>query len=88
MNKSIPMMAASMFTLSVFSGTVLTESSDTNIPVTQYDYSDHLDVAKVISTTPVPDNCEVSPMTMKYEDSKGQLHILKYEVLGNGCDNS
>lgn len=57
------------------------------IPVEQYSYSQHLDIAKVISMDEVPNVCEVVPAHMTYEDSKGQKHILEYRVMGNGCSN-
>lgn len=51
-----------------------------------YSYSQHLDIAKVISMSPIPDNeCGVVPATMKYEDSKGVTHVMSYQVVGNGC---
>ncbi|WP_080925924.1 DUF2790 domain-containing protein [Pseudomonas chlororaphis] len=55
--------------------------------VEEYSYSSHLDIAKVISTSEVPNVCEVVPARMEYEDSQGQRHILQYRVMGNGCSN-
>jgi len=57
------------------------------IPVEQYSYSQHLDIARVISMSEVPIVCEVVPARMTYEDSQGQKHILEYRVMGNGCSN-
>lgn len=57
------------------------------IPVEQYSYSQHLDIARVISMSEVPNVCEVVPARMTYEDSKGQKHVLEYRVMGNGCSN-
>ncbi|MFP5429049.1 MAG: DUF2790 domain-containing protein [Gammaproteobacteria bacterium] len=57
------------------------------IPVEQYSYSQHLDIARVLSMSEVPNVCEVVPARMTYEDSKGQKHILEYRVMGNGCSN-
>jgi len=57
------------------------------IPVEQYSYSQHLDIARVISMSEVPNVCEVVPARMTYEDSNGQKHILEYRVMGNGCSN-
>ena len=57
------------------------------IPVEQYSYSQHLDIARVISMSEVPNVCEVVPARMTYEDAKGQKHILEYRVMGNGCSN-
>ncbi|HDS1734880.1 DUF2790 domain-containing protein [Pseudomonas sp. BP8] len=57
------------------------------IPVEQYTYSQHLDIARVLSMSEVPNICEVVPARMTYEDSQGQKHILEYRVMGNGCSN-
>jgi hypothetical protein len=46
-----------------------------------------LDIAKVISMSEVPNVCEVVPAKMEYDDSKGQRHILRYSVMGNGCSS-
>ncbi|MCO8314092.1 DUF2790 domain-containing protein [Pseudomonas mandelii] len=56
-------------------------------PVEEYTYSTHLDIAKVISMSEIPNVCEVVPAKMEYDDSKGQRHILRYSVMGNGCSN-
>jgi hypothetical protein len=55
--------------------------------IEEYTYSTHLDIAKVVSMSEVPNVCEVVPMTMEYDDSKGQRHILRYSIMGNGCTN-
>lgn len=52
-----------------------------------YTYSTHLDIAKVVSMSEVPNVCEVVPARMEYEDSQGQRHILNYRIMGNGCSN-
>lgn len=47
------------------------------IPVEQYSYSQHLDIARVISMSEVPNVCEVVPARMTYEDSQeiGRAHV-------------
>lgn len=55
--------------------------------IEEYTYSTHLDIAKVISMSEVPDVCGVVPMKMEYDDSNGQRHILRYSIMGNGCSN-
>jgi hypothetical protein len=35
----------------------------------------------------VPKVCEVVPVKMEYDDSKGQRHILRYNMRGNGCSS-
>lgn len=57
-------------------------------PVEQYSYSQHLDIARVISMSAVPDVCQVVPARMTYEDSQGKQHVLEYRVMGNGCSNN
>lgn len=61
--------------------------ADEPIPVEQYSYAQHLDIARVISISEVAHVCAVVPVLMTYEDSKGQKHILEYRVMGNGCSN-
>ena len=65
-----------------------TELAGHNAPIVEdYTYNTHLDVAKVVSMSTVPQVCEVVPVQMEYEDSQGQRHILNYHVMGNGCSN-
>lgn len=65
-----------------------TELAGQNAPIVEdYTYSTHLDVAKVVSMSSIPEVCEVVPAKMEYEDSQGQRHILNYHVMGNGCSN-
>ena len=53
--------------------------------VEQYTYGTHLDIAKVVSQSEVPDVCGVVPVQMTYEDHQGQQHTMEYQVIGNGC---
>lgn len=53
--------------------------------VEQYTYGMNLDVAHVVSTTDVSNQCGVVPAQMTYEDSKGERHTIEYQVWGNGC---
>lgn len=53
-------------------------------PVERYNYSQHLDIARVISVSEVPDVRELVPARMIYEDSKGQRHTLEYTAMGKG----
>ncbi len=50
--------------------------------VTEYAYGMKLDVAKVVSVVKPQPACNVVPTAMNYEDSKGQLNTLKYNVMG------
>jgi hypothetical protein len=63
------------------------EIASQQTPIEEYTYSSHLDIAKVVSMSEVPNVCEVVPARMEYEDSKGQRHIMQYSVMGNGCAN-
>ncbi|MGY2292122.1 DUF2790 domain-containing protein [Pseudomonas sp. SDO528_S397] len=78
---------------SVFATAAMADEASTEVanskPVVaeEYTYGATLDVAKVLSMSNVPDVCEVVPVQMEYEDSQGQRHILKYQVMGNGCSN-
>ncbi|WP_338478251.1 DUF2790 domain-containing protein [Pseudomonas trivialis] len=65
-----------------------TELAGRDAPIVEdYSYSTHLDVAKVVHMSNVPDVCRVVPVQMEYDDSQGQRHILKYHVMGGGCSN-
>lgn len=55
--------------------------------VVAYRYGMDLDVAQVISITPVADVCGPAPVEMTYLDSKGVTHILQYSEFGTGCSN-
>ncbi|MDD1012839.1 DUF2790 domain-containing protein [Pseudomonas rubra] len=55
--------------------------------VEQYDYSNNLDIAKVIRLSTIPNVCEVVPATMTYEDHQGQRHTIEYRAMGDGCSN-
>ena len=56
--------------------------------VETYTYDMHPDIARVISISPTPNVCKVVPVRMTYEDSHGQQHVMRYQVLANGCGNS
>ncbi|MFC3942957.1 DUF2790 domain-containing protein [Pseudomonas gingeri NCPPB 3146 = LMG 5327] len=45
-----------------------------------------LDVAKVISTTDLSDQCGVIPARLDYLDHQGREHVLDYQVQGH-CSN-
>ena len=52
-----------------------------------YRYGMQLDIAHVLSITPVADVCGVVPVEMTYLDSHGGKHILQYSEFGSGCSN-
>jgi len=54
--------------------------------VEHYDYSQQLDVHKVLSISNVAERvCGPVPATMVYQDSQGKVHQLEYTVMGEGC---
>jgi len=58
------------------------------VTVEPYRYAQRLDIARVVAVTPVPDVCNVVPMQLTYDDSKGDRHIMEYRIMGNGCSNN
>ncbi|CAI8867749.1 DUF2790 domain-containing protein [Pseudomonas sp. IT-P12] len=47
----------------------------------------HLDVAKVLSSTDISQQCGVIPAKLDYLDSLSREHVLDYQVDGSGCTN-
>lgn len=58
-----------------------------HVSVEPYSYSQHLDIAHVVSRTQTPSVCEVVPVQLTYDDSTGARHTMEYLVIGNGCTN-
>ncbi|MGV8919927.1 MAG: DUF2790 domain-containing protein [Pseudomonas sp.] len=83
MKAALLLVAISGICTSAMAATVL--DSPTRVPVEQYAYSTHLDIAKVVWMSTIPRSCEVVPARIDYIDSKGQEHLLEYQVMGNGC---
>ncbi|KGU83239.1 DUF2790 domain-containing protein [Pseudomonas mediterranea] len=63
------------------------DTQTAHIAVEPYRYSQHLDIAHVVSITQIPDVCDVVPVQMTYDDSKGDRHTMEYHVIGTGCTN-
>ncbi|WP_347901551.1 DUF2790 domain-containing protein [Pseudomonas purpurea] len=85
--KALLVLALSSLCATAMANEVPTDVASKAVPVEEYTYSTHLDIAKVISMSEVPNVCEVVPARMEYEDSTGQRHILRYSIMGNGCSN-
>ncbi|APC17978.1 hypothetical protein BLL42_20400 [Pseudomonas frederiksbergensis] len=85
--KALWVLALSSLCVTAMADEIPTDVANNTVPVEEYTYSTHLDIAKVISMSEVPSVCEVVPARMEYEDSNGQRHILRYSVMGNGCSN-
>ncbi|MBC3271901.1 MULTISPECIES: DUF2790 domain-containing protein [unclassified Pseudomonas] len=86
------MKALLVLALSSLCATAMAEEAQTDVAqqqpvIEQYTYSTHLDIAKVVSMSEVPNVCEVVPAKMVYDDHNGQRHILRYSIMGNGCTN-
>ncbi|WP_462402871.1 DUF2790 domain-containing protein [Pseudomonas sp. Marseille-QA0332] len=83
------MKALLVLVLAGLCGTAMAEdaTATAETPVEQYSYDQTLDIARVLSVSPVPNVCAVVPARMTYEDSAGHRHILEYRVMGNGCSN-
>lgn len=50
-----------------------------------YRAGEKLDVHKVISIESDSSVCGVTPAVMTYEDSHGGMHVMRYRVMGGGC---
>ncbi|MGB3123508.1 MAG: DUF2790 domain-containing protein [Pseudomonas sp.] len=50
--------------------------------VQAYRYGMKLDIAKVVNVTPPIRSCNPVPSRMTYEDSRGTLNTLEYQVMG------
>lgn len=58
-----------------------------NVKFDDYSYGMNLDVKKVLSMSQKAGNCETVPAKMVYENSKGEIKGLTYQVLSEGCDD-
>ncbi|CAI8816353.1 DUF2790 domain-containing protein [Pseudomonas sp. IT-P44] len=47
----------------------------------------HMDVAKVLASTDISQQCGVIPARLDYLDHQGREHVLDYQVNGTGCTN-
>jgi hypothetical protein len=68
-----------------------TSTASASVPAAvEYNYSQHLDIAKVVSLTSdanVATECGPVQSRMVYVDSKGVTHTMAYTRLGDGCQN-
>jgi hypothetical protein len=85
--KALLVLALSSLCATAMADEVPTDVAQQKPAIEEYTYSTHLDIAKVISMSEVPNVCEVVPVKMEYDDSQGQRHILRYSIMGNGCTN-
>jgi prophage antirepressor-like protein len=47
----------------------------------------HMDVAKVLDSTDISQQCGLIPARLDYLDHQGREHVLDYQVNGTGCTN-
>jgi len=83
--KALLVLALSSLCVTAMADEAQADVAQQQTPIEEYTYSMNLDIAKVVSMSEVPNVCEVVPAKMEYDDSKGQRHILRYSVMGNGC---
>ncbi|NHN78409.1 DUF2790 domain-containing protein [Azotobacter chroococcum] len=62
-------------------------NEETVVDVHDYQYSDELDVQRIISIESNSTACGVTPAVMTYEDSHGERHVMRYQVVGYGCEH-
>jgi hypothetical protein len=55
--------------------------------VVPYAYGMYLDIAEVVNISLAADVCGPTPAEITYKDSKGDVHILGYSIIGTGCSN-
>jgi hypothetical protein len=82
--------ALSMYSLFAAANGAIRPSDKLAVQAQQYDYTQDLDIAKVvrISNAANPDKaCGPVKAQMDYVDSKGITHRLEYTFLGGGCQN-
>ena len=53
--------------------------------IVHYKYGLDLDIAKVVNVTPTAEYCGLVPSHMTYEDTRGNLNTIEYQVLGSNC---
>jgi hypothetical protein len=87
MKVALMVMALSSFSVAVMAAETTDVTVNSTPPAEEYTYATHLDIAKVVSMSDIPNVCQVVPARMTYEDSKGVEHVLEYRVMGNGCSN-
>ena len=75
--KALLVLALSSLCATAMADEVPTDVAQQQPVIEEYTYSTHLDIAKVVSMSEVPNVCEVVPAKMEYDDSKGQRHILR-----------
>jgi len=89
--KAIVFAALSLFSvMAAAADTLPSTAPQTSVQSEQYDYSEDLDIAKVVrlsSEANVASTCGPVVAHMVYVDSKGVTHNLQYTRLGDGCQN-
>lgn len=78
--------------ISVLGVLMTTQAMAANQPTTllsdtavDYHYGMHLDIARVVSHSEIQAVCHVVPAEITYEDSSGEQHTVRYQVMSSGC---
>lgn len=82
-------MKALIFTLAAaVCCSAVAQDSTKKIPVNieKFHYGMNLDIAAVISTSVPKGKCSISPITMIYRDSEGNIKGVEYMTLSPGCE--
>jgi hypothetical protein len=82
--------ALSMFSLFASANDTPGQTATTATTDVQYDYSQDLDIAKVVrisNASSATNACGPVKAQMEYVDSKGVSHKLEYTRLGDECGN-
>lgn len=78
------------FVLGCIGSVAMANDQDTQtaqVTVESYRYYQDLDIAHVVAISEIPNVCDVVPVQMTYDDSKGDRHVMEYHVMGSGCTN-
>ena len=84
-------MLASLMMFSVYASAQSASNVKAATPEPEhYNYSEHMDIAKVINITTAEDTnnaCGPVDAHMVYVDHKGATHDLQYKIFGSACLN-
>nr|WP_314584872.1 DUF2790 domain-containing protein [uncultured Pseudomonas sp.] len=84
----IPYAALTFADSSTNTGAMKIQDSPNSIIEEDYEYSTDLDIARVRSVDDVSNVCGIVPVKMRYDDSDGKTHILRYLMMGAGCGSN
>jgi hypothetical protein len=85
--KSVVVVAFAFVSSCAFADQISSDASHT-AAIEHYQYSDHLDIKRVIESPDVTSFCGIRPVRMTYEDHDSHIHVMEYEVSGSGCNDN